>query len=77
VLHQQTKNLGKIFFFLNSLYFRWKFMKIVSNFFDSEECLTKIKVEEPIKIIAFDEKNARLTVMTHERILYFFDIPEQ
>lgn len=52
------------------------FMKVVSNFFDSELCLTKIKVEEQAKIIAFDEKNKRLTVMTHDRILYFFDVPE-
>jgi len=51
-------------------------MKAVSNFFDSESCLTKIKVDEQAKIIAFDEKNRRLTVMTHDRILYFFDIPE-
>ena len=51
-------------------------MKIVTNFFDSELCLTKIKVDEAAKIIAFDEKNHRLTVMTHDRILYFFDVPE-
>jgi hypothetical protein len=55
----------------------WSFLKSVSNFFDSECCLTKIKVDEQAKIIAFDEKNRRLTVMTHDRILYFFDIPEQ
>ena len=56
---------------------RLGFLKVVSGFFGAEQCLTKIKVEEPVKVIAFDEKNARLTVMTHERILYFFDIPEQ
>ena len=55
----------------------FSFMKVVANFFDSDSCIAKIKVEEQAKVIAFDEKNKRLTVMTHDRILYFFDIPEK
>jgi len=52
-----------------------KFLKVVSNYFESDLCLAKIKVEERAKTIAFDEKNNRLTVMSYDRVLYFFDIP--
>lgn len=51
------------------------FLKVVSKYFDSELCLAKIKVDERIKTIAFDERNRRLTVMSYDRVLYFFDIP--
>ena len=37
--------------------------------------MAKIKVDERIKKIAFDAKNDRLTVMSYDRVLYFFDIP--
>lgn len=50
-------------------------MKFVSNFFEADLCLAKIKVEEKLKTIAFDEKNNSLTVMSNDRVLYFFKIP--
>jgi len=49
----------------------------VSKNFDSDLCLAKIKVDERCKTIAFDERNRRLTVMSHDRVLYFFDIPQE
>jgi hypothetical protein len=57
------------------LFYRLSFLKVVSKYFDSELCLAKIKVDERIKTIAFDERNRRLTVMSYDRVLYFFDIP--
>ena len=58
-----------------SIRFRLSFLKVVSKYFDSDLCLAKIKVDERLKTIAFDEKNNRLTVMSYDRVLYFFDIP--
>lgn len=57
--------------------YRLSFMKVVSKYFDVDLCLAKIKVEEPFKTIAFDVKNHRLTVMSNDRVLYFFDIPQE
>ena len=56
---------------------RLSFLKVVSKYFDSDLCLAKIKVDERIKTIAFDERNCRLTVMSYDRVLYFFDIPQE
>ena len=56
---------------------RLSFLKVVSKYFDSDLCLAKIKVDERFKTIAFDEKNNRLTVMSYDRVLYFFDIPQE
>ena len=56
-------------------HFSLSFLKVVSKYFDSDLCLAKIKVDERFKTIAFDEKNHRLTVMSYDRVLYFFDIP--
>ena len=55
--------------------FRLGFLKVVMKYFDNDLCLAKIKVEERVKTIAFDEKNNRLTVMSNDRVMYFFDIP--
>lgn len=52
-------------------------MKVISKYFDNELCLAKIKVDERFKTIAFDERNNRLTVMSYDRVLYFFDIPQE
>jgi hypothetical protein len=32
-------------------------MKVVSKYFEADLCLAKIKVDERLKTIAFDEKN--------------------
>lgn len=51
-------------------------MKFINKYFNSEWSATKIKVEEKLKTVAFDVKNHRLVIMTHERVLYYMDIPE-
>lgn len=53
------------------------FLKFASSFFEADLCLAKIKVEEKNKTIAFDEKNNSLTVMSADRVLYFFKIPSE
>ena len=53
------------------------FLKVVSNYFEADLCLAKIKVEEKLKTIAFDEKSNSLTVMSNDRVLYFFKIPSE
>ena len=53
------------------------FMKVVSKYFDCDLCLAKIKVDEKLKRVAFDEKNHRLTVISYDRVVYFFDIPTE
>ena len=59
------------------LVIRLSFLKVVSKYFDSDLCLAKIKVDERIKTVGFDERNRRITVMSHDRVLYFFDIPQE
>ncbi len=51
-------------------------MKFITKYFGSEWSATKIKVEEKLKMVAFDVKNHKLVIMTHERVLYYVDIPE-
>jgi hypothetical protein len=51
-------------------------MKIFTKYFNSEWSATKIKVEQKLKTVGFDVKNHRLIIMTHERMLYYVDIPE-
>ena len=51
-------------------------MKFFTKYFNSEWSATKIKVEEKLKAVGFDVKNHRLIIMTHDRVLYYVDIPE-
>jgi len=51
-------------------------MKVLNKYFDSDLCLTKIKVNEKLKTIGFDVKNHRLAIVTHDRTIYFVDIPK-
>lgn len=80
-LKEKIKSQGKYFTNVSRFFFLCRyslsFMKIVSKYFDCDLCLAKIKVEEPLKTIAFDVKNHRLTVMSYDRVLYFFDIPQE
>jgi hypothetical protein len=50
-------------------------MKVLNKYWDSDLCLTKIKVNEKLKTIGFDVKNERLTIVTHDRTIYFVDLP--
>jgi len=54
-----------------------QFLKVLNKYWDSDLCLTKIKVNEKLKTIGFDVKNGRLTIVTHDRVIYFVDIPKE
>ena len=51
-------------------------MKVMNKYWDSDLCLTKIKVNEKIKHLGFDCKNRRLSIVTHDRSIYFVDLPD-
>jgi hypothetical protein len=50
-------------------------MKVINKYWDSELCLTKIKINEKEKQIGFDAKNGRLAIVTYDRKIYFVEIP--
>ncbi len=52
-------------------------MKVLNKYWDSDLCLTKIKINEKMKTIGFDSKNERLTIVTYDRVIYFVDLPKQ
>jgi len=54
-----------------------QFLKVVNKFWDGDLCLSKVKVNEKLKTIGFDIKNDRLTIVTHDRTIYFVDIPTE
>lgn len=49
----------------------------MSNYFETDLSLAKVKIDDKLKSIAFDEKNRRLTVMSYERVIYYIDVPHQ
>lgn len=51
------------------------FLKSVSKFFDNDLCISKIKIDDKTKTIAFDVKNSRLAIMSYDRVMYYIDIP--
>ena len=53
-----------------------QFMSFITKYFNSEWSATKIKVEEKLKAVGFDVKNHKLIIVTHDRVLYYVDIPE-
>jgi len=74
---ERTQNKGKYNHNDESFYFRLTFMKVLNKYWDSDLCLTKIKVNEKFKSIGFDAKNNRLAIVTHDRTIYFVDIPKE
>ena len=58
------------------LHFRFNFMKVFAKYFNSEWSVSKIKVEEKLKTVAFDVRNGGLTVITNDRVLYYVHLPE-
>ena len=52
-------------------------MKVLNKYWDSDLCLSKIKVNEKFKSIGFDVKNNRLAVVTNERTMYFVELPKE
>ena len=61
-----------MFFLNNSI----QFLKVINKFFDHDLCLSKIKVNEKLKTIGFDVKNNKLSIVTHDRTIYFVDLPD-
>ena len=51
-------------------------MKVINKYWDSDLCLTKIKVNEQLKSLGFDQKNRRLSIITYDRNIYFIDLPD-
>ena len=52
-------------------------MSFLTKYFNSEWSATKIKVEEKLKAVGFDVKNHKLIIITHDRVLYYVDIPSE
>ena len=52
------------------------FLKVLNKYWDSDMCMAKIKVNEKLKTIGFDVKNNKLTIVTHDRTIYFVDLPQ-
>ena len=52
-------------------------MKVLNKYWESDLCLAKIKVNEKSKTIGFDFKNNRLAIVTHDRSIYFVDLPKE
>ncbi len=47
----------------------------MSDYFECDLCLAKVKIDDKFKTMAFDERNHRLAVMSFDRVLYYLDIP--
>ncbi len=56
---------------ISRLGFLGSFLKV----FDNDLCLSKIKIDDKIKQIAFDNKNNRMAIMSYDRVMYYVDIP--
>jgi len=54
-----------------------KFLGVFSKYFSSEWSVSKIKINEDMKTVAFDTKNNRVTVITYNRLIFSFPIPDQ
>jgi hypothetical protein len=52
------------------------FLKVITKYFNSEWSVSKIKIGENSKIVAFDAKNHMLTILTHDRRVYYVEIPK-
>jgi hypothetical protein len=53
-----------------------KFLGVISKYFNSEWSVSKIKINEDLKTVAFDTKNNRVTVITYNRLIFSFPIPD-
>ena len=52
-------------------------MKVVNKYWDSDLCLTKIKVPQKFKTVGFDQKNRRMAIVTQDRAMLFVDLPKE
>ncbi len=51
-------------------------MKVLNKYFGSEWSVSKIKIPERLKTVAFDSKNHKLTIITYDRVIYNVPIPD-
>lgn len=51
-------------------------MKVLNKYWDSDLCLSKIKVNEKMKQVGFDTKNNKMTIVTYDRVIYFVELPK-
>ena len=52
-------------------------MKVLNKYWDSDLCLSKIKLDAPDKVVAFDSKKNKLAIVTFDRTIYFVDVPAE
>ena len=52
-------------------------MKVLNKYWDSDLCLSKIKLESESKTVGFDAKNNRMTIVCNDRSIFFVDIPAE
>lgn len=53
------------------------FMKVLNKYWDSDLCLSKIKLDDPNKVVAFDSKKNKLAIITYDRTIYFVEVPSE
>lgn len=53
------------------------FLKSVFKYLDNDLCMAKIKIDDKLKTIAFDDKNKRLAIMSYDRVMYYIDLPHE
>lgn len=51
-------------------------MKVIAKYFNSEWGVSKIKIADKVKTLGFDVKNNKLSIITHDRLIYYVDIPQ-
>jgi hypothetical protein len=39
--------------------------------------MAKIKIDDKLKTLAFDDKNKRLAIMSYDRVMYYIDLPHE
>ena len=57
--------------------FSFGFLKGVFKYLDNDLCMAKIKIDDKLKTIAFDDKNKRLAIMSYDRVMYYIDLPHE
>ena len=72
-MRKRTANKGK-WRIINDA-FRLSWMSIVNKYFDSDLCLSKIKLDAAAKTIGFDAKNNKLAIVTYDRGIFYAEIP--
>jgi len=53
------------------------FLSGVFKYLDNDLCMAKIKIDDKLKTIAFDDKNKRLAIMSYDRVMYYLDLPHE